>query len=226
MLFLLIMVTFFAFAQQPSYIDIIELKNGSIIKGIIIEQIPNEQIKIKLLGGSVFVYKMDEILKIKKEFKKKSFVSTHDKGYIGISLGLSIPSMTNSEIPNGATLSLIDLGYISNSNIGLAIKWMGSAYSNNNSKLSVGNLMFGILTIAPINNQIDFCARGLLGFSKMEFENDDTIKYSDYVEFSYNLGVGLKFNIGRKIALLTNVDYLIIKELNSLNITGGIGYRF
>ena len=54
---------------SKEYIDVVHLKNGSIIKGIIIEQIPNKTIKIETSGGSIFVYQMDEVIKIVKEEK-------------------------------------------------------------------------------------------------------------------------------------------------------------
>ncbi len=47
--------------------DVVYLKNGSRIKGILIEQIPNKSIKIQTKDGSVFHYNMDEIDKITKE---------------------------------------------------------------------------------------------------------------------------------------------------------------
>jgi hypothetical protein len=49
------------------YVDILYLKNGSVIRGMIIEQVPNESLKIKTIDGSVFVYSMDEVLKFTKE---------------------------------------------------------------------------------------------------------------------------------------------------------------
>ena len=52
--------------ENSSSIDTIFLKNGSVLKGIIIEQQPNIQIKIKTKDGSLFVYKIDEIEKITK----------------------------------------------------------------------------------------------------------------------------------------------------------------
>ena len=57
----------FSFLLCEEYRDVVYLKNGSIIKGTIIEQIPNESLKIKTLDGSIFVYEMDEISKISKE---------------------------------------------------------------------------------------------------------------------------------------------------------------
>lgn len=53
--------------SQSNYRDIVHLKNGSVIKGIIIEQVPNKQIKIETADGSVFVYNMNEIEKMSKE---------------------------------------------------------------------------------------------------------------------------------------------------------------
>lgn len=43
------------------------LKNGSVIRGVIIEQIPNVSIKIETADRNIFVYKMEEIEKITKE---------------------------------------------------------------------------------------------------------------------------------------------------------------
>lgn len=47
--------------------DVIYLKNGGIIKGIIIEQVPNESVKVKTKDENVFVFKVDEIEKLTRE---------------------------------------------------------------------------------------------------------------------------------------------------------------
>ena len=47
--------------------EVVYLKNGSVIKGTIIEQVPNESLTIKTADGSTFVWKMSEISKITKE---------------------------------------------------------------------------------------------------------------------------------------------------------------
>lgn len=49
--------------------EVVYLKNGSIIRGTIIEQVPNESLKVQTSDGSVFVYKMEEVAKITKEPK-------------------------------------------------------------------------------------------------------------------------------------------------------------
>lgn len=52
-------------AQQLQ--DVVYLKNGGMIRGIIIEQVPGTSLKIQTRDGSVFVYRMDEIERITRE---------------------------------------------------------------------------------------------------------------------------------------------------------------
>ena len=69
-----IIVVFFClcpsiFAQQNME-DVVYLKNGSVIHGMIIEQIPNVSIKIETKDGNIFVYKINEVSRITKEEPK------------------------------------------------------------------------------------------------------------------------------------------------------------
>lgn len=52
---------------QNNYVDCLYLKNGSILKGVILEQSPSGPIKIQTGDGSVFVYPLSDVLKITKE---------------------------------------------------------------------------------------------------------------------------------------------------------------
>ena len=62
------------FAQKNQ--ETVYLKNGSIIHGNIIEQVPNQSLKIQTRDGNVFVYKIDEVEKITKEPYKSLSCST------------------------------------------------------------------------------------------------------------------------------------------------------
>ena len=55
--------------EEPTWQDVVYLKNGSVIKGIVIEQVPNESLKIQTTDGSIFVYEMNQVAKIAKELK-------------------------------------------------------------------------------------------------------------------------------------------------------------
>ena len=76
-----------AAAQQ--YQDVVYLKDGSIIRGVIIEQIPNESLKIQTQGGSIFVFKMSEVIKIVKEPVIVQSVSKKIVKAPGTAVGLS-----------------------------------------------------------------------------------------------------------------------------------------
>jgi len=52
---------------QPQAKDVVYLKNGSVIKGEILEQIPNQSVKIQTSDGSIFVYPASEVEKITRE---------------------------------------------------------------------------------------------------------------------------------------------------------------
>ncbi len=90
--------------------DVVYLKNGSIIRGVIIEQVPNKALKIQTYDKSVFVYEFEEIEKITKEvdpnkkeekeqekkglstnYKSRGFNSNFDFGVFVNGTGTSFP---------------------------------------------------------------------------------------------------------------------------------------
>ncbi|MDO6599890.1 hypothetical protein [Tenacibaculum sp. 1_MG-2023] len=76
-LLLILFISTFSFSQSQTR-DVVYLKNGSIIKGTITEMNPSENLKIKTGDGSLFVYKMSEILKMEKEEFSSPNVNTNN----------------------------------------------------------------------------------------------------------------------------------------------------
>ena len=82
-----------SYAQQIP-LDVVYLKDGSIVQGVIIEQIPGDTLKIQIQGGSIFVFKMENVLKINRTYRP---IQTH--GYqvgrkepvVGCLLSLLVP---------------------------------------------------------------------------------------------------------------------------------------
>ena len=60
-------VCFSLLAQNTEKQDVIYLKNGSIIRGSIIEYISEETIKIEIVGQNVLVFGIDEVEKMQQE---------------------------------------------------------------------------------------------------------------------------------------------------------------
>ena len=62
-----------SFAQ--TVVDVVYLKNGSVIRGTIVEQVPGESLKVQTADGSIFVYTLDEVEKMTKEEVEEEEVS-------------------------------------------------------------------------------------------------------------------------------------------------------
>ena len=56
--------------------DVVYLKNGSIIKGTIMELVPDKTVKIETSDGSIFIYNLSEVEKISKEQIQESGQTT------------------------------------------------------------------------------------------------------------------------------------------------------
>lgn len=83
-LFLLLfcaMSTMFA-AAQANFQDVVYLKNGSVVRGTIIEQVPGVSLKIQTNDGNIFVYNIEDVEKMTKEQSKAATrqVSTYGLG--------------------------------------------------------------------------------------------------------------------------------------------------
>lgn len=83
---------------QSSFIESLHLKDGTVIKGIITEQVPNQYLKIQTADGKTFTYNMEDVEKMTKEvilYDKNPYLSSNKeykiKGYRGfVDLGYTI----------------------------------------------------------------------------------------------------------------------------------------
>lgn len=93
--FALLLFASLATFSQNNLEEVVYLKNGSIIRGVIIEQIPGTSLKIQTKDRNVFSFQISEIEKItkeplpteqpiKKQRQKFSIDSVRTKGYCGI----------------------------------------------------------------------------------------------------------------------------------------------
>ena len=135
----IIFIFLLGYCFTQTYEDVVILKNGSEIHGIIIEQKPNEYIKIQS-GQNVFVFQMDEIEVMKKEIvsnedfsNDKSESNIFDKNH---SIGIGFLTNKNYNVfqytydvklsDNMAIFGLLGFGNIA----GLGLTWQ-SNYNNN-----------------------------------------------------------------------------------------------
>ena len=94
---------------QTQIRDVVYLKNGSIIKGQITEMNPSENLKIETADGSLFVYKMGEILKMEKEtFAGTQMNENRTQSSVNISI-LSNHFQSYFSQPNRNLLKFVDV---------------------------------------------------------------------------------------------------------------------
>ncbi|MCL3781842.1 hypothetical protein EMN47_15765 [Prolixibacteraceae bacterium JC049] len=70
LLAVMVLIATLTFGQRKLQ-DVVYLKNGSIVRGMLVEVIPEKSVKIETADGSLFVYKTEEVVKIRKESPQK-----------------------------------------------------------------------------------------------------------------------------------------------------------
>lgn len=118
---IMLAMSFSAAAAAVQMQDVVYLKNGSIVRGQIVELVPDGTVKIETADGSVFVFRMEEVERIAKEPQKGQHVSKPEAGsdpkpakskkesgkahkyYMGVEYGwMLLP--TNSYLPSPSPL--------------------------------------------------------------------------------------------------------------------------
>ena len=107
---LFVLITTSALSQQPME-DVVYLKDGSIVIGIIIgEYYPGGKITIETRDGSRFVYESDKILKIAKEPKRKAsppYIQSSPRPHLGQpSPATPNPNLGSQRTPYSPTYAL------------------------------------------------------------------------------------------------------------------------
>jgi hypothetical protein len=193
--------------------DVVYLKNGSIIRGIIIEQVPNQSIKIQTKDRNVFVFKYDEIEKITKEnlpadnsnnnskvtdFKKSGFINLTEINYC--------PGISDLQVGN---YTVKDQYYC------FGFKTVNGYQVNEHLSLGIGigleQCRIGVLknaTLLPIT--FDARATILTGRVSPVFTVNTgyTIGFNDVKGgLVFNPQIGIKTYISKNLAYIFNVGY-------------------
>jgi hypothetical protein len=190
------------FAQQY-YQDVVYLKNGSIIRGTIIEQIPNRSIKIETADKSVFVYQFNEIAKFSKEALARgrrkysnSSSSKHESGYVGVvDVGYAVG--VGDYGLNFINLTMIN-GYKFNPYFSLGFGTGTRLYYDSDA----------ILTPFFLNFQVNFIDSPIYPFFALStgysFDLSDDFEATGFL---VNLNVGVHFEVSDKFGINVGIGY-------------------
>lgn len=110
---------------QNNFNDVVYLKNGNVIHGIIIELVPEVSVKMKCIDDKIYIFKMDDVDKIAKETQiafsfpknKLSFDSVKQKGFTLIpELSFSGMNFSGDDFYGSVGINLV-AGYLFNPHI-------------------------------------------------------------------------------------------------------------
>lgn len=220
---ILIVIALFVACNLQAQMDVIVLKNGSEIRGIILEE-TTETIKLKTKDGSIWVFKKEEVLE-KKPFRPIPL----DKGYYG---ALTFGALGGSEV--SANLTMVNGYQISpHWGVGLGIgieSFYGRPYlplfaegrfnilkSGSTPFLNLG-LGYDIVIQDLERNKGGFLAQGLIGF-----------KHELGTHFGIMTGIGfrysrLRFENSNWWGFEGN-DMITINEINRFDLRFGFIFR-
>src|SRR5690606_8846261 len=137
-------------------------------------------------------------------------------GYIGISIGPSIPigEFKDEALANtGVNLSLINFGYLFNGRFGIAANWFGGAHVIASSPFglsdgmwSYGGRVAGPLISNRVGNQRDVDVKLQSGFcaADMELEGYDV----DGAGCAYSFGIGIRTHLAQRVSRSAYADML------------------
>ncbi len=91
-------------------VDVVYLGNGGIVRGTILEQIPDGSLKIRWRDGKEFKYRMRDIVRISREPVLGSRTFIQKKNPM-VALGLSFPIVGSGQFYNGEyTKGVVHMG--------------------------------------------------------------------------------------------------------------------
>ena len=195
---------------QNGYTEVVYLKNGSIIRGIVIEQVPNVSLKIKTADGSIFAYPMADVEKIVKE----ETVITRNNNYPASSYNANY---YNERRQARKTLrgykGFVDLGYLFDVSDNNANKFEISTthgYQINNYFFVGGGLALDCFT------DRDAVSIPVFANFRANFINKKITPFGDF-KFGYAAGdlegaymsmaIGARFGLVKKMALNLRLEY-------------------
>jgi hypothetical protein len=194
---------------QNNLQDVIYLKNGSIIRGTIAEQIPNKSIKITTKDQIVFMYEMNDIDKITKEeiIKDKSGLKSGYRGIFEVGHQIGYENFRNNRL----MINIIN-GYQINPyfsvGIGTGLRYY---YDSEDALVPV----FLDLRTTFLNKKVSpYIALGA-GYSYEPTDNFEGVGYL------LNPSIGLNFMISKNSAMNIGLGY----EMQRMNIFRRISFE-
>lgn len=170
-----------------------------------------------------------------------------DKGYIGPSIGGFVPygtyAIPSDNLEQNGTFFNGVFGYLPKNIVGFcgSLYWYGTPISDDLETASWSNwgLMVGPLVSIPFGNKVKWDLRSQIGYSVSSVFSTSSFLPDTYDGFTsgiaYNLGTGLRLNLGEKASYLLSFEYFSVKpkfdgypiepNIATLGLSIGVAYR-
>jgi hypothetical protein len=224
-----------AFSQNS---DVIYLKNGSILKGKIIQIRPGENVKFETSDGSIWVFDYADLLKFDNTDALQTGLikldSTRNK-YLIADMGFLVGTTNNDMKAPLSILAVYDVPIYNKvyAGIGTGLEFFEMTYIP-----VIAELRFKRRTIGPsIYFQAGYTMpikkEGTVDNSKYSFEPGILINPGISYTFGFSQGTAFTISIGyryqktsaKQLERYYNDDYLRIDKLNRMNLRFGYSFR-
>jgi len=216
---------------QKDMEDVIYLKNGAIVRGVIIEQVPNKSLEILSKDNNYFIFKMDEVQKITKENKLPDHTDYKKKGFqniteVGFGFGINTINTYHGSVDIAKQNPIMGLrtinGYQLNEYFSFGLGIGFEAFLDGTKK--------GALMPITLDTRINFMkgkfspVLNLNGGYSVGFQNSSGL--------AANPSVGMKIYLTKKIACLFNIGYKVQQQnVKTIDQYGGsiiriVNYQF
>lgn len=216
-------------AQKPAE-DIIYLRDGSILKGTIVQITPDRPVQVVTSDGRTFILKRSEILRFThaalvnhEEIGQRSWAP----GYLAFKLGyIYSPDYGAS----GASLSL-DFGYLLTDNIGISSRSTLSLLDKYKDEREMKALAMKV-HVGPLfsfrtsrRGSVDITPMAGIGRLHYYEKGRGWQRESTPIRFSWEVGTQYRHRIGRRMDLLTGINYSYTHGHDEISAGVGIAFK-
>lgn len=191
--------------------DVVYLKNGAIVRGIIIEQVPNKSLEIKSNDNNYFIFKMEEVQRITREnqlkdptdYKKKGFLNITE---IGFGFGIYTINTYHGSFDIKGQFPILGLrtinGYQLNEYFSFGLGVGFDAFLDGDNK--------GALIPFTADTRINF-RKGKLS-PTLNLNGGYSVGVENSSGLIANPSIGMKLYLTKKIAYLFNIGYKVQQQ--------------
>jgi len=191
--------------------DVIYLKNGAIVRGIIIEQVPNKSVEIKSNDNNYFIFKMDEVQKIAREnrlndptdYKKKGFLNITE---IGFGFGVNTINTYRGSFDIDGQDPILGIrtinGYQLNEYFSFGLGVGFEAFLDGDNK--------GALIPFTVDTRINF-RKGKIS-PVLNLNGGYSVGVQNSSGLAANPSIGMKLYLTKKIAYIFNIGYKVQQQ--------------